>query len=565
MSIEQTINIGTIINLNDLIKSRMLIQANSGGGKSAIARVIMEECYGKVPFIVMDIEGEYYTLKEVFGDIIVIGGQHADVPVSLQLAKQLPKFIIENQLSVVIDVSDMETNERRRFAKAFIESMMSLPQQYWVPYLVFLEECHNLAGEQDKYESGPAVKDLMSRGRKRGYCGIPITQRISKLHKDVAAECNNKFIGRTYLDIDMDRSAKELGFSKVGDRLKLRDLKPGYFYAFGTSIEPHAVHEVKIKTPQTKMPQAGTNMAINTKAPTGKIISILGKLNDELKKDEQKTALPIKVSVAKSEEQKQKELKLMNDNIALLENLNQVTETSTNNIRVISEQRDFWKRTAISYRDRLAQVKNLIPEEFLAIADTGFTEGVVKLLPVINKITANATKKINKANPQKVTPPAKHLGKCALAIIQFLATHSDRSFSKTQIGVAINYSPTSSGFSNSISELNTLGLISRNSGRVMINNVPNLKEFTGEYEPKQYNAHTFKEKLGKCEREIYNVILSYPKRSFTKEELASSTESGYSPTSSGFNNSISKLNTLELIERSNGQIKLNPELLELVD
>jgi DNA-binding MarR family transcriptional regulator len=285
---DQTINIGTTINLPDLVKSRLLIQANSGGGKSAIARVIMEESYGKIPWVVMDIDGEYYTLKEVHGDIIVIGGQHADVPISMELAKQLPKFIIENQLSAVLDISDMDMGERIRFARLFLESLMQLPQQYWTALLVFLEECHKLAGEQDKYESGPAVKDLLSRGRKRGYCGIPITQRISKLHKDVAAECNNKFIGRTYLDIDMDRAAKELGFSKMNDRMKLRDLKPGYFYAFGTSIEPHEVHEVKIKTPQSKMPQAGTNMNITAKAPTGKLISILAKLNDELIKTEPK-------------------------------------------------------------------------------------------------------------------------------------------------------------------------------------------------------------------------------------------------------------------------------------
>jgi hypothetical protein len=283
---KKTINIGTEIDLEDLIKSRMLIQANSGGGKSGIARVIMEECYGKLPFIIMDIEGEYYTLKEQFGDIIVIGGDHGDAPISLQMAPKLPKFIIENGLSVVLDVQDLEMTQRIRFAKMFLEALMALPQQYWVSYLIFLEECHKLAGEQDKFESGPAVKDLMSRGRKRGYCGIPITQRISKLHKDVAAECNNKFIGRTFLDIDMDRSAKELGFSKPSDRLKLRDLKTRQFYAFGTSIEPHEVHLITVNEAKTKMVQAGSSMAIKTKPLTGKVISILGKLNEEISKKE---------------------------------------------------------------------------------------------------------------------------------------------------------------------------------------------------------------------------------------------------------------------------------------
>jgi DNA helicase HerA-like ATPase len=83
------------------------------------------------------------------------------------------------------------------YSKYFLETMMDLTKEYWINYLVFIEEAHKLCGEQDKQASATAVKDLMSRGRKRGYCGVLLTQRISKLHKDAAAECNNKFIGRT--------------------------------------------------------------------------------------------------------------------------------------------------------------------------------------------------------------------------------------------------------------------------------------------------------------------------------------------------------------------------------
>lgn len=200
------INIGTEINLEDLLISRLLIQANSGGGKSGLARGIIENCYGKVPFIVMDCDGEYYTLKEKLDDVIIIGGHAADIPLSMQAVKMLPREIIGNRLSVVIDLSELKMydgatkKDRIHYVKYFLEAMMELPKQFWVPYLVFLEEVHKFCGEQDKQESGPAVRDLMSRGRKMGYCGILITQRISKLHKDAAAEVNNKFVGRTNLD-----------------------------------------------------------------------------------------------------------------------------------------------------------------------------------------------------------------------------------------------------------------------------------------------------------------------------------------------------------------------------
>ena len=157
----------------------------------------------------------------------------------------------------------------------------------------------------------------------------------------------------------------------------------------------------------------------------------------------------------------------------------------------------------------------------------------------------------------------KKLGRCSLAILHFLATYKSRSFTNAQISVATGYSVGSGGFNNSLSELNTKGLIERNNGRISVSNVPNLKEYTGNIPHVAYNIETYMSRLGKCEREIYQLLLKYKKHSFTKEELAGHTETKYSPTSGGFNNALSRLNTLELIKRSNGQIMLNPELLEI--
>lgn len=271
---------GTEINLWDLVQSRLLIQGNSGSGKSGVARVIIEKAFGIIPFVVWDIEGEYYTLKELSGDIIIIGGQHADVPLTMELAEKLPAFIIKNGLHIVVDLSDLKMHQRIAFTKDFYETLMDLPMEYWTSYFFFLEECHKLAGEQDKQESATSIKDLMQRGRKRGFCGIPITQRISMLNKSVAAECNNKFIGRTNLDLDMDRSAKELGFSKAADRLKLRDLPKKHFYAYGTSIAPQHVHEIVIEDAKTTMPKQGMKLNFKPEKPTPKLLEMLAKLND---------------------------------------------------------------------------------------------------------------------------------------------------------------------------------------------------------------------------------------------------------------------------------------------
>lgn len=52
------------IDLERLIESKLLIQANSGGGKSWTIRRLLEQSNGKVQQIVLDIEGEFGSLRE---------------------------------------------------------------------------------------------------------------------------------------------------------------------------------------------------------------------------------------------------------------------------------------------------------------------------------------------------------------------------------------------------------------------------------------------------------------------------------------------------------------------
>jgi hypothetical protein len=117
----------------------------------------------------------------------------------------------------------------------------------------------------------------------------------------------------------------------------------------------------------------------------------------------------------------------------------------------------------------------------------------------------------------------------------------------------------SSGFNNSLSQLNSLGFIIKD-GKIQVNQdaMSQIVAAVGEITHQAYNIDLYKKNLGKCEREIYEALLARPDTSYTKEQVAEMT--GYSPTSSGFNNSLSRLNSLELIVKQRGQIILNPEL-----
>lgn len=551
---EKTINIGTVINIPDLIESRMLIQANSGGGKSGIARVMMEESCGKVPFIVLDKKGEYYTLKEIFPDIIIIGGRNGDIPISMQAARLLAKFIIGHHLTVVIDMSGMESDEQRaEFIRDFLKGMMNLGEDYWTQYLVFIEEAHLFCGQQDKMPSGKYVKNLMSEGRKMGYCGILITQRISKLHKDAAAECNNKFIGRTFLDIDLQRSGAEMGLTGQ-EKFKLRDLKPRHFWAFGTSIEPHHVHEVVIKEAQTKFPKAGALINLSLKKPTEKIKGALAKLNElpQEAKKELKNLQDLQAEVARLTVELRKAGKMPAAAQASSPlNTDQLQKAKDENwaLRVVikEHERDImhWRSLAYSLRDRLTIVRNHIPEQVLDIKEREITKadfkpggavpkttnGVPKGEAIVSLKPTNVSKKQDIVSPALTPKYDPTLSPGERTILTACAEH-ESGCTRTQLTILTGYARSTRN--KYLQFLQAKGFIEQNSERVYATETG--IQALGDFEPlpkgEALREHWLKN-IAQGEAAILRVIIEgYPEhvdREYISERtsLARSTRNKY--------------------------------------
>lgn len=266
------------LNVPVLLKTRLLVQANSGGGKSYLLRKILEATHGDIQQIVLDMEGEFSTLREKFDYVLV--GKDGDIDISLKIASLLPRKLLELDTSAIIDLYELKHHERIQFVKRFLDAMVNAPKSLWKPCMVVLDEAHVFAPEKSKSESLSAVVDIVTRGRKRGYSTILATQRISKLHKDVCAEMINKIIGRTGLDIDMKRAADELGFRTKEQMLGLRDLSPGEFFAFGPAISTKIVR-MKVDKVSTSHPEAGEYQIERPLPPPKKRIkSVLEKLQD---------------------------------------------------------------------------------------------------------------------------------------------------------------------------------------------------------------------------------------------------------------------------------------------
>src|SRR3989454_10288624 len=90
------------IDLPSLLDTRLLVQANSGGGKSWLLRRILEQSHGKVQQIVIDLEGEFSTLREKYD--YVLAGKEGDTPADPKSASLLARKLLELNVSAIIDL-----------------------------------------------------------------------------------------------------------------------------------------------------------------------------------------------------------------------------------------------------------------------------------------------------------------------------------------------------------------------------------------------------------------------------------------------------------------------------
>ncbi len=238
--------------IEELLATRLLVQGNSGSGKSHLLRRLLEGSAGLVQQVIIDPEGDFVTLADRFGHVVINAGEHSENEI-VRLATR----IREHRVSVILALDELEIEQQMRCAATFLSAMFDAPRDHWYPALVVVDEAQlfapAVAGEvsdEARRASLGAMTNLMCRGRKRGLAGVIATQRLAKLAKNVAAEASNFMMGRTFLDIDMARAVDLLGMERRQAEA-IRDLPRGHFLALGPAISRRPI-PVKIGAVQTQ-------------------------------------------------------------------------------------------------------------------------------------------------------------------------------------------------------------------------------------------------------------------------------------------------------------------------
>ncbi|NML10673.1 ATP-binding protein [Sphingobium sp. AR-3-1] len=253
-----SISIGTdshgnavLVDVEELLATRLLVQGNSGSGKSHLLRRLLEESAPMVQQVVIDPEGDFVTLADAYGHIVIDAGDYNE----REIVKMAMR-IREHRASVVLSLESLELEAQMKCAATFLSTLFDAPRDHWYPALVVVDEAQMFApvsagdvSDEARRLSLAAMTNLMCRGRKRGLAGVIATQRLAKLAKNVAAEASNFLMGRTFLDIDMARAADLLGMERRQAE-QIRDLERGRFLGLGPAIARRPIN-VKIGAVKT--------------------------------------------------------------------------------------------------------------------------------------------------------------------------------------------------------------------------------------------------------------------------------------------------------------------------
>lgn len=224
---------------------RVAVIAGSGGGKSNLLALFAEQ--GKkqgLQLVIFDTHGEYWTFSEAFEDVLIIGGDNADLPLSEDAIEVYTEAYSRGK-SLVLSFKEIFLDEEiyNRIVEKIIRALWKLQVNEPRPALWAIEEAQMIAPQEKGFDVLRRVnllKSVATGGRKFGVSFLLSTQRPAEIHKTPLSQCWIRFFGKLVEERDQD-AVKSL--MKPLKPEILGRLRTGQFYCYGWE-EKTTLHEI---------------------------------------------------------------------------------------------------------------------------------------------------------------------------------------------------------------------------------------------------------------------------------------------------------------------------------
>jgi intein/homing endonuclease len=176
------------VRLNDNFIADGVFVHNSNTA-SVVAEKLLDRGFG---LLLVDIEGEYYGLKEEYEILHAGADEECDIQVSEEHAGKLASLALEQNVPIILDLSGfLHEQDARDLLKAVARQLFAKEKKVKQPFLMVVEEIHEYIPEGGGMdECGRMLVKVAKRGRKHGLGVAGISQRPADVKKDFITQCD---------------------------------------------------------------------------------------------------------------------------------------------------------------------------------------------------------------------------------------------------------------------------------------------------------------------------------------------------------------------------------------
>ncbi len=199
----------------DVVTQTVAVLAKRRAGKSYTMRRLVEQLHHAGQQVVLvDPKGDQWGIRSAADGkgpglpFVILGGERADVPLEAGAGEIVAKLVVEERVSVVLDLSLFRKHEVATFMTAFMENLYRLKAKeiYRTPVMLVIDEADAVAPQ--KPQKGEermlgAAEDIVRRGGQRGIGCVLVTQRSAVLNKNVLTQAQILIVLRTIAPQDL--------------------------------------------------------------------------------------------------------------------------------------------------------------------------------------------------------------------------------------------------------------------------------------------------------------------------------------------------------------------------
>lgn len=199
----------------DVVTQTIAVLAKRRAGKSYLMRRLVEQLFAAGQQVVLvDPKGDQWGVRSAADgkgpglSVVILGGERGDVALEAGSGEIVAKLVVEERVSVVLDLSLFRKHEVATFMTGFLETLYRLKarEMYRTPLMLVMDEADAIAPQ--KPQKGEermlgAAEDIVRRGGQRGIGCVLVTQRSAVLNKNLLTQAQVMIALRTIAPQDL--------------------------------------------------------------------------------------------------------------------------------------------------------------------------------------------------------------------------------------------------------------------------------------------------------------------------------------------------------------------------